>query len=252
MEKILVYFAIKYEGDWDKIYKAINQKEKVNLDEVNSTIGEHGEKYITLLSEEYPSRLKSIYKPPFVLFYRGDISLVNCSKSIAIIGSRNNSEYGKEVTEKLSRELANKNLVIVSGLAKGIDSIAHKSCLEVNGKTIAVLANGLNKNYPSENEMLQKEIENKGVVISEYPNSVEPHKENFPIRNRIVAGLSDGVIVSEANKKSGTMITVARALEMGKDIFCVPYKIGEDSGCNSLIKEGAKLIETHEDVLNEL
>jgi DNA processing protein len=122
----------------------------------------------------------------------------------------------------------------------------------VNGKTIAVLGNGLNVNYPKDNEVLQKEIENNGLVVSEYPNNVEAHKDNFPVRNRIVAGLSDAIIVSEAKRKSGTMITVSRALEMGKDIFCVPYKIGEDSGCNSLIKEGAKLIETHEDVLNEL
>lgn len=252
MEKILAYFAIKYNGDWDKIYKAINQKEKVDFNEMDSLIKEHGEKFITLLSEEYPSRLKGIYKPPFVLFYRGDISLLNSEKSVAIIGSRNNSEYGKGVTEKLSMGLSDSKITIVSGLAKGIDSIAHKSCLEVNGKTIAVLGNGLNVNYPKDNEVLQKEIENNGLVVSEYPNNVEAHKDNFPVRNRIVAGLSDAIIVSEAKRKSGTMITVSRALEMGKDIFCVPYKIGEDSGCNSLIKEGAKLIETHEDVLNEL
>ena len=252
MEKILVYFAIKYNGDWDKIYRAINQKEKVDIESLNDLIKQHGEKYITLLSENYPSRLKSIYKPPFVLFYRGDISLINSHKSVAIVGSRKNSDYGRDVTQRLSRELAKNNITIVSGLAKGIDSIAHESCLEVDGKTIAVLGNGLNISYPSENEELKNAIETKGLVISEYPNNVEPDKENFPTRNRIVAGLSDGVIVSEARNKSGTMITVTRALEMGKDIFCVPYKVGEDSGCNSLIKDGAKLIETHEDVLNEL
>lgn len=251
MEKILVYFAIKYGGDWDKIYKAINMKEKIDSNEVEKVVSNHGEKYLTLLNDDYPDKLKNIYKPPFVLFYRGDISLVK-EKAMAVIGSRKNSQYGKKITEELTTQLVEKKYSIVSGLAEGIDSIAHRTCLNNKGKTIAVLGNGLNVIYPESNKELQKEIELNGLVISEYPNNVKSNKENFPIRNRIVAGLSDAIVVSEAKRKSGTMITVARALEMGKEIFCVPYKIGEDSGCNTLIKEGAKLIETVDDILNEL
>ena len=252
MEKILVYFAIKYQGDWDRIYKAINQKEKVDADEMNRVIETNKEKYITLLSDNYPERLKRIYKPPFVLFYRGNIDFINENKTIAIIGSRNNSDYGKTVTENFTSGLCDEGFAIISGLAKGIDSIAHKTCLRKNGKTIAVLGNGLEVTYPLENKELKNEIEEKGLIVSEYPNTVGANKDNFPIRNRIVAGLSDCVLVSEASKKSGTMITVARALEMGKEIFCVPYEIGNDSGCNNLIKEGAKLVETYEDILNEI
>lgn len=251
MERILVYFAIKYEGDWDKIYKAINMIEKVDNDEMNETLANHDENYITLLSENYPSKLKSIYKPPFVLFYRGDPSLLD-ETSIAVIGSRNNSTYGRQITKDFVYQLVENKCCIISGLAQGIDGIAHKAALEKEGKTIAVLGNGLDINYPESNNELQKEIELRGLVISEYPNKVKPNKDNFPIRNRIVAGLSSGVLVTEARKKSGTMITVARALEMGKEIFCVPYELGKESGCNSLIKEGAKLVESVEDILNEL
>lgn len=251
MEKILVYFAIKYEGDWDRIYKAINMKEKVDSDEMESMLENHNEKYITLISDNYPSKLKNIYKPPFVLFYRGDESLFE-EMSIAVIGSRENSEYGEKVTKDLTAQLVDKKCSIISGLAQGIDAIAHKTALEKNGKTIAVLGNGLDVIYPSCNKELQKEIELKGLVISEYPNKVQPNKENFPIRNRIVAGLSSGVLVTEAKKKSGTMITVARALEMGKEVFCVPNNLYDESGCNTLIKEGAKLVENANDILNEL
>ena len=253
MEDILIYFAIKYEGDWDKIYSAINKKEKVDLTEIRKVVDENKSSCITLLSECYPSKLKNIYKPPFVLFYKGNINLLDSTKkTIGVVGSRNNSDYGEKVTTSLVSDLTDNDFVIVSGLAKGIDAIAHKACLNKNGNTIAVLGNGLEVFYPSENKDLQKEIENKGLVISEYPDFKESNKENFPKRNRIIAGLSDSILVTEASNKSGSMITVSRALEMGKDVYCVPYKIGVNSGCNTLIKEGAKLIESINDILIEL
>ncbi len=252
MNEILAYFAIKYNGDWDEIYAAINRKEKVEPNDIEEMLSKCG-KYITLLDNDYPSRLKGIYKPPFVLFYRGDVSLLNTNnKIIGVVGNRNNSEYGKNVTEQIVRELVKENCLIISGLAKGIDFIAHKTCLENNGKTIAVLGNGVNVNYPFENKELQEVIANEGLIISEYPDFIESKKEHFPKRNRIVAGLSDGILVTEAKNKSGSMITVARALEMGKDIFCVPHLIGQDSGCNSLIKEGANLVECAKDILIQL
>ena len=251
MNEILVYFAIKYGGDWDKIYSAINKKEKVNQEEIKETLKDCNE-YITLLDDIYPSRLKSIYKPPFVLFYKGDIGLLNSKKTIGVVGSRKNSDYGKYCTQKLVKGLVEHEYVIISGLAKGIDAIAHKECLDNNGKTIAVIANGLDSYYPEENRGLQDEIVKRGLLISEVPNFVESRKENFPKRNRIVAGLSDSILVTEAKNKSGAMITVSRALEMGKDIFCIPYSIETDSGCNTLIKEGAKLIENINDILDEL
>lgn len=253
MENILIYFAIKYQGDWDKIYNAINKKEKVEKEDLDKVLSSNSSECITLINKDYPSRLKSIYKPPFVLFYKGDINLINSSnKIIGVVGSRKCSEYGENVTRKLVKDLVASNFVIVSGLAKGIDSIAHFSALDNGGATIAVLGNGINVNFPKENKDLQQKVANYGLIISEYPDFTEASKENFPKRNRIIAGLSDGVLVTEAKLKSGSMITVSRALEMGKDIFCVPERIEKNSGCNALIKEGAKLVETIEDILIEM
>lgn len=253
MNNILLYFAIKYEGDWDKIYEAINKKEKVDSCELEKLVSNNKDKFITLIDSDYPRRLKNIYKPPFVLFYRGKKELLEDGNlNVGVVGSRNNSSYGKYACEKIVKELVDNKVTIISGLAKGIDSIAHQITLDNQGNTIAVLGNGLDVNYPKENKELQASIEENGIVISEYPSFKESNKENFPKRNRIIAGLSDGILVCEANKKSGSMITVSRALEMGKDIFCVPYQIDKKSGCNTLIKEGAKLVESASDILNEL
>lgn len=253
MENILLYFAIKYGGDWDKIYAAINKKERVDQEEMDSLLKSHKSEYITLLSSHYPNRLKSIYKPPFVLFYKGDISLLDSNnKTVGVVGSRNHTDYGKDATEKIVEGLVKENIVIVSGMAKGIDSIAHNASIQNNGKTIAVLGNGVDECYPRENSKLFEEIAQKGLILSEYPEFVKANKENFPKRNRIIAGISDAILVTDAKKKSGSMITVSRALEMGKDIFCVPHVIGIESGCNSLIKEGAKLVESAQDILQEL
>ena len=253
MEKILVYFAIKYEGDWDKIYQAINKKEKVDTKEMEEVLSTIDCEYITLINEKYPSRLKHIYKPPFVLFYKGNVDLLNSfKKTIGVVGSRKCSKYGCFATEKLVKELTKENVIIVSGLASGVDSIAHNSCLLEKGDTIAVVGNGINIFYPLENKKLQEDIANSGLIVSEYPPGVGAIKENFPKRNRIIAGLSDGILVSEAKYKSGSMITVTRGLELGKEIFCVPDSIYNESGCNKLIKEGAKLVECANDILVEL
>lgn len=253
MNEILVYFSIKYGGDWDQIYAAINRKEKVDRELMEELLSKQKNNYITILDSNYPSKLKSIYKPPFVLFYKGDISLVNTNnKMLAIIGSRKNTLYGKHVTEQLTKDIVKENIIVISGLAKGIDSIAHKTTLIENGKTIGVLGNGINIKYPLDNSSLQEEISNKGLIVSEYPDFIEAKKEHFPKRNRIIAGLCDAVLVTEANCKSGSMITVSRALELGKDIFCVPHVIGCASGCNMLIKEGAKLVESAQDILLDI
>ena len=253
MNKILVYFAIKYNGDWDQIYAAINRKEKVDVSEMEKIVDRCECNYITILDSNYPIRLKSIYKPPFVLFYKGDITLLdNAYKTIAVVGSRNCSLYGKKASEQIVKELTDEKFLIISGLAKGIDSIAHLTCLENEGKTIAILGNGIGIYYPDENKVLQETIANKGLILSEYPYSVSANKENFPKRNRIIAGLADGVLVTDCKNKSGSMITVSRALEMGKDIFCIPHPIGVNSGCNTLIKEGAKLVESVKDIAFDL
>lgn len=253
MEEILVYLSIIHNGDWNKIYQDILDKRPIDKDEVKSVVNNLNIKYITLLNENYPSCLKTIFKPPFVIFYKGNIDLLNHqNKKIAVIGSRNNTDYGRLSTQKICKELVEEKVIIISGLAKGIDSIAHNSCLACNGKTIAVLGNGLDVHYPKENFQTQERIEVNGLVLSEYPPGTQPNSDNFPQRNRIIAGISDGIVVIEAKQKSGTMNTVSHALECGKPIFCVPERNNCNSGCNKLIKEGAKLIESSKDILEDL
>ena len=253
MEEILVYLSIINNGDWNLIYHDIVEKKPISKETVKKEVEKLNIKYITLLSPNYPSFLKSTFKPPFVIFYEGNIELLtDDSKKIAVIGSRINSQYGLETTKKICKGLTEKDVTIVSGLAKGTDGIAHKSCLDNNGKTIAVIANGLNIVYPKENDKLYQTIKEKGLIISEYPPNTMPSPSNFPNRNRIIAAISNGVLVIEAKEKSGTMNTVSHALEDGKQIFCVPERCDENSGCNKLIKEGAKLVESADDVLEEL
>lgn len=253
MEEILVYLSIIHNGNWNKIYDDILNKKPIDKKEVEEKIKMINTGYLTILSENYPICLKNTYKPPFVLFYKGNIELLkNDKRRVAIIGSRTNSEYGENSTINICKDLVKENFIIVSGLAKGIDSIAHKASLNNNGNTIAVLGNGINVVYPKENQYLQDQIAEKGLLLSEYPPELPPNKANFPNRNRIIAALAEGLVIIEAKEKSGTMNTVAHALEDGKPIFCIPERITSNSGCNKLIKEGAKLIENAKDILDEL
>ena len=205
-------------------------------------------------SRFYPEELKNIGCPPKELYCLGNIELLNC-KSIAVIGSRNYSEYGKKAATEFSYNLAKEGLCIVSGLARGIDSFAHESALNAKGNTIAVLGSGLDIIYPKENKYLyEKIVKNNCLIISEYPLGTPPQKQNFPARNRIISGLSEGVLVIEARKNSGTNITVDFALEQGKDVFVIPGNIYSTTsdGTNFLIKEGAIPVTDYKDILNQL
>lgn len=246
----LCYFAMLYKGDWDDIYNAILKHEEINEETYKDLFSKLKANYITLLDKEYPQFLKNIYKPPFVLFYYGDLSLIKDeSKLIGIVGSRNYSQYGKRATKEIVSDLKNK-YIIVSGLAKGIDAIAHESAIENGGKTVAILGCGIDTCYPSENYYLYKEIKKNHLLMSEYPFAQESTPVNFPIRNRIVVGLSKALIVAEAYQMSGTLISVRLALETGKTVMCIPYQIGLNSMCNELIKEGAFLVENSRDIIN--
>lgn len=179
-------------------------------------------KIIKITDNNYPKKLINIQNPPRVLYTLGDETILN-DFGLAIIGCRQYTEYGKKIAKDLSFKLAKKGINIISGMARGIDSFAHMSCLSAGGKTIAVLGSGFNNIYPKENIELFKEIiKNGGVVVTEYEPDIKPFGINFPNRNRIISGLSDGVIVIEARKRSGTLITVDYALEQGKEIFAVP------------------------------
>ena len=208
---------------------------------------------ISIQDEEYPEILRNIYDPPLLFYIRGNKEILN-HDSIAIIGCRECSKYGKNIAQELAYNISKNRINIVSGLAKGIDAEAHRGCILSEGKTIAVLGNGLDTIYPQENIPLAKKIlEKGGAIISEYPLGERPQKQNFPERNRIVSGMSKGVIVVEAKEKSGTLITVDFALEQGRDVFVVPGNINNDNskGTNELIKQGAKIITNYKDVLEE-
>lgn len=192
---------------------------------------------ITLESEDYPFALKNIYDPPLVLYAKGNIDLLS-SRCFGIVGTRKITSYGKDVTNKFASELAMNGFTIVSGLARGVDTYAHTAALDSGGDTIAVLGNGLDIVYPSENRDLARKIEESGLIISEFPLSTPPLGYNFPLRNRIISGLSDGILITEAGLGSGSMITANNALEQYKRVFAVPGNIfsSESKGTNELIK----------------
>lgn len=251
MRKILLYFAIKYEGNYNLIYNAIKKKEKVSNEDINKITNIDKYNYITILDSEYPQKLKTIANPPFVLFYFGDISLLNKAlPNIVVIGTRNNTTYGETMTKKIVNDLKNGEYIISSGLARGIDRVVHETALECNLPTIAVLGCGVNVYYPVSNADVYQKIKEKGLLLSEYPNDLKAKPEHFLVRNRILAALSDIIVIIEAKHRSGTVNTVAYGLEYGKDICCVPALATANSGCNHLIKQGAKLIENGRDIFD--
>ncbi|MBC7189455.1 DNA-protecting protein DprA [Candidatus Aerophobetes bacterium] len=222
------------------------QREKKVIERLNVEI-------LPLTSPLYPERLRSITAPPLVLYIRGRLKKED-SLAVAIVGTRRATSYGKVAARKLARELAREGVTVVSGMARGIDTCAHEGALEEGGRTIAVLGCGVDVVYPPENSSLMEEIIKNGAVVSEFCPGTKPYAGNFPRRNRIISGLSMGVVVVEAPLKSGALITVEFALEQGKEVFAVPGHITSpySEGTNRLIKEGAKVVQEVEDILEEL
>ena len=205
----------------------------------------------SILDDIYPWDLSEIYNPPALLFYQGNIDLLELPK-VAVVGSRDSSKLGNQSVQKIIKEL-NNELIIVSGLARGIDTAAHMAALQNGGRTIAVIGTGLDVFYPKANKKLQSYIGKNHLVLSEYGPGEQPLKFHFPERNRIIAGLCRGVIVAEAKMRSGSLITCERAMEEGRDVFAIPGSIldGKSDGCHHLIQEGAKLVTSGQDVLAE-
>ena len=208
---------------------------------------------LTILDPDYPARLKMIHDPPPLLSMCGTLDEAD-HHAVAVVGTRHMTPAGRVVTEQLSRGLAAAGLTVVSGLARGIDGVAHRSALEAGGRTIAVLGCGIDRTYPPEHQSLRKMIEEQGAVLSELPLGAYPHAYHFPKRNRIIGGLSLGVVVVEAAPQSGSLITARLAVEQGREVFAVPGAVQSEQsrGTNGLIKQGAKLVETVEDILDEL
>ena len=209
-------------------------------------------KLVTVFDTGYPVQLKSISNPPVILYVKGNFP-ADSSHNVAVIGTRTATVYGTKTARTIASELASRNICVVSGMARGIDTAAHKGAIDVHGPTVAVLGCGVDVVYPPENKALAEQIQEHGAVISEFPLGAPPDRGNFPARNRIISGLSNGVVVVEAPLKSGALITADFALEQGREVFAVPGPISSRSsqGCNQLIKEGAKLVQGVEDILEE-
>ena len=215
---------------------------------------ECGAKIIALEDSAYPPRLKEIYDPPVVLFVRGSVEVLS-SPGIAMVGTRHPTPYGLGMAERLSKDLAGRGLVIISGMARGVDTASHRGAIAAGGKTVAVFGTGIDVIYPKENSRLSEQILSLGgALISEFPIGTFAAPQNFPIRNRIISGMSAGVLVVEAAEYSGTRITARCALEQNRDVYAVPCNVTNKSswGPNTLIKQGAKLVATWEDVWEEL
>ena len=226
---------------------------QISLEAEMEKLDRFGVKVFSCHDSDYPSRLKEIYDYPPLLYVRGSL-LAEDEWCLAVVGTRRASVYGRQVTEEIVTDLAQSRITIVSGLAKGIDTIAHQSALAVGGRTIAVFACGLDIVYPAENAQLARDIIQQGALVSEYPLGTKPRAENFPRRNRIMSGLSLGVLVTEAGDSSGALITTSMALEQNREVFAIPGSVLSpvSRGTNHLIQEGAKLVRDYTDILEEL
>ncbi len=228
-------------------------EDRIDLAEEHCRIADHGISLLTIEDSSYPEALRTIHDPPFLLYARGTL-LPRDQAAVAVVGSRRMTHYGQEQARKLSFQLARAGFTIISGLARGIDTAAHEAALAAEGRTIAVLGSGIGKLYPPENQALADRIAENGAVLSEFPVLYIPDKQSFPLRNRIVAGMSRGLLVVEAPARSGSLITANQALEQGRAVFAVPGPINRPNseGCHRLIQQGAKLVCSADDLIEEL
>ena len=235
------------------VSEVIANRGSISPDHEAELLVQAGVRAITWSDEEYPDRLKEIDDPPPVLYLKGEI-LPDDWRSIAIVGTRSATPYGKQATSTLTRDLVASGITVVSGLARGIDGVSHHEVIRSGGRTIAVMACGLDIIYPPEHASLAASISQQGALVSEHPLGVKPRSQQFPRRNRIMSGMTLGTLVIEAGEGSGAVRTVQHALEQGREVFCVPGSIFSPKSkmTNLLIQQGAKLVLTHEDVLQEL
>ena len=242
------------EGLGEKVADEIRKGPQKKMAERELSLLERaGGKIITLKDDDYPRRLKDIYDPPALLYVRGELRRED-ELAVAIVGSRKTAPYGRWMTEKIGEDLARHGVTVVSGMARGIDSLAHKGAIQGGGRTIAVLGCGIDVIYPSENRSLFHQIIEHGAILSEFPMGSPPEGGHFPKRNRIISGLSIGVVIVQASAESGSLITAGYALEQGREVFAVPGNVGAEGsqGTNQLIKDGAKLVESSDDILEEI
>jgi DNA processing protein len=229
----LIAYSLKYEGDPYRIARAIKNNESIKIPSFLPQC-------VCLLDDAYPTLFRGLRHPPFVIYYHGDLDLLK-RPSLGVVGSRDASLEAMNITSRIVSTLAQK-YVIISGMARGIDACAHHASLSTG--TIAVLGSGIDMPYPASNLDLYNQIKKQGLILSEYPGQTRPLKHHFPYRNRLIACASQGLVVTQAKCKSGTMLTVKEALELGREVYVVPYPFDsiEGSGCNLLIQQGATIL----------
>lgn len=248
---------LKVEGIGHHVIESIeSSKSQENLEQIQNRINrlkEYNIDIVDIKSPWYPDSLKNIYASPIILYVKGDL-MAQDNNSIAIVGARNATQYGLKVAYDFAKQLAKKGITVISGMARGIDTAAHKGALDGGGRTIGVLGCGIDVVYPPENKELMKRVIQNGAIISEFPLGTIPDARNFPQRNRIISGISRGTLIVEARKNSGSLITADFALEQGKEVYAVPGPIYTvlSSGTNNLIKQGAKLVTCIDDILEEM
>jgi DNA processing protein len=268
-QKIEEYFEMKDFSNFDNLVDKMIELKMIDLKKYNEIIKFIREdriqfyinylnrekiKICTKYSEDYPQKLSNIENKPFLLYFKGNMDVKELNrKGIAVVGSRKSTSYGKWVSEKLVSQLSRKGINIISGMAQGVDTIAHEVSLKMNNPTVAVLGSGVDVAYPTKNKILYDKISEMGLIISEFPPGTSPMPYNFPLRNRIISGLSDGVLVIEAGEKSGSLITATHAVEQGREVFAVPGNIDSifSKGTNKLIREGAKITTCADDIIEE-
>ncbi|MFH1266412.1 MAG: DNA-processing protein DprA [Planctomycetota bacterium] len=233
--------------------KIVEARDEIDAEEEMAVCRAHGVTILTVDDDEYPRLLREIHDPPGVLFVKGNFQPQD-ALAVAIVGTRHATQYGLRQAERLAGSLARTGLTIVSGLARGIDAAAHRGALAAGGRTLAVLGSGVLNVYPPEHEKLADEVAAQGAVLSEAPTRAAPLSGMFPQRNRIISGLALGTVIVEAGERSGALITARHAMEQGREVFAVPGRVDDRTarGCHRLIRDGAKLVETADDVLEEL
>jgi DNA processing protein len=246
--------SLKHLGLSDIACRAIQSRScRAAAEEIFDWARRHDCRVLVRGTEGYPSLLEEIHDAPLVLYARGRLADLD-SPRIAIVGSRRPTLYGLQAARGLAHDLGSRGVCIVSGLARGVDAAAHRGCMETEGTTIAVLGCGIDVDYPPEHRQLKEKIFRKGLVLSEFPPGTRPAAHNFPVRNRVISGLSLGVVVVEATEKSGSLITARLAMEQNRDVFALPGNITSPAsyGPNFLIKQGAKLVQSYRDVIEEM
>lgn len=243
------YFKVKK----DKVQAIKKEYNLIDFDSLYEKYSEHNISFVPIYDEKYPHLLKEITDPPPIMYYKGDISLAQRRHLISVVGTRYPTDYGKKALEHLLKPLIIDNWVIVSGMAKGIDTLGHETALNNGGKTIAVIAGGLFHIYPKQNIPLAKVLMSSHLILSEHPPFTPPQKWHFPMRNRIISGLSEGTIIIQAKNRSGSLITAYQALEQNREVFAVPGSIFDEcsSGTNELIQSGAKLVQNASHIIEE-